>query len=410
MAVWRRTLVGWTLCCCWLVPSDPAAAQQQHPATPWQLPRPGYEPHLIKAGPLTVAPSLDISEGYDSNIFAAHNDVEGDFVTHIVPTLAAKTNHGNLSLNSRLWADQAVFLDHSKQNNTTFGGEAGGRYILSRRSELSVDVSGAHLAESRADPESTRGRDQGPAGYNMMSGALGYAYTHNRVTLSANMLVERYDYLDSGDQDRDRMEYRGTLRGSYVLTPRFNPFVEAYAERRDVDTARDRDGLDRDSTTTGFYVGTNIDITDKWWGEVAVGLFHVSNDDSALRPFLGVGARGSVTWSITPRSALTASVRREDVATIEIGASGRIETEFGLALEQEARHNLLTKIEVGVLQETYKEEDRQLVTPTGSASLEYLVNRRMSLTGTVGYSNRLSDRTLDRYERYYAMVGVRVQF
>jgi hypothetical protein len=410
MAVWRRTLVGWTLCCCWLASPDPATAQQQRPTTPWQLPRPGYEPHLIKAGPLVVAPALDVSEGYDSNVFAAHNDVEGDFVTHIVPSVTAKTDHGGLSLTSRLWADQAVFAEHSEQDNTTFGGEAEGRYALNRRSELSMDFSGAHLAESRADPESTRGRDQSPAAYNTASGTLGYAYTHNRVTLSANARVARYNYLDRGEQDRDRTEYRGALRGSYTLTPRFSPFLEAYVERRDVDTARDRDGLDRDSFTTGFYVGTNIDITDKWWGEVAVGLFHVDNDDPALRPFLGVGARGAVTWSITPRSALTASVRREDVATIEIGASGRIETEFGLALEQEARHNLLTKVEVGVLQETYKEEDRQMVTPTGSASLEYLVNRRMSLTGTIGYANRFSDRTLDRYERYYAMLGVHVQF
>lgn len=410
MAVWRRALVGWTLCCCWLIRPDPAAAQQQTPSTPWQLPRPGYESHPIKAGPLTLEPSLDVSEGYDSNIFAAHNDVEGDFVTHIVPSVDVKTNHEGLSLNSRLWTDQAVFADHSKQDNTTFGGEAESRYSLSRRSEVSMAFSGAHLTESRADPESTRGRNQSPAAYNTVSGTLGYAYTHNRVTLSATMLVDRYNYLDRGDQDRDRTEYRGTLRGSYILTPRFNPFLEAYAERRDVDTARDRDGLDRDSFTTGFYIGTNIDITDKWWGEVAVGMFHVDNDDPALKPFLGVGAHGSVTWSITPRSALTASVRREDVATIEIGASGRIETEFGLALEQEARHNLLTKVEVGVLQETYKDENRQMVTPTGSATVEYLVNRRMALTGTVGYANRMSDRALDRYERYYALLGVRMQF
>jgi hypothetical protein len=303
-----------------------------------------------------------------------------------------------------------VYADHAKQNNTTFGGEMESRYSLSRRSELSMGFTGAHLAESRADPESTRGRDQGPATYNFGSGTLGYAYTHNRVTLSATSLVTRVDYLDRGQQDRDRTEYRGTLRGSYILTPRFNAFLEAYAERRDIDAARDRDGIDRDSFTTGFYLGTEIDIADKWWGEVAVGLFHVHNDDSALDPFLGVGARGSVTWSITPRSALTASIRREDVATVEIGASGRIESEFGLALEQEARHNLLTKLEIGVLQETYKDEDRQLVTPTGAATVEYLINRRLSLTGSVGYANRLSNRSLDRYDRYYALVGIRLQF
>src|SRR3546814_6314246 len=115
----------------------------------------------------------------------------------------------------------------------------------------------------------------------------------------------------------------------------------------------DRGGLDRDATTLGFLTGAGLDIGTKWRGEIGVGLFRTNSDDPTLRSFSGFAANGKITWSPDERTAVTADVFRGDVATVQSGAGGRIDTRIGLRLDQEIRHNLLMSLRAGVRSEEH---------------------------------------------------------
>ncbi len=384
-----------------------ASAQEVRSLSPLALPRPGYESHPLQLGPVSVQPELAVTETYDDNVFATARNKEDDFVTSVSPTVNLSAGHGKLELSGRLSATVTEFADHEKEGSTTFGGNADARYALDRANQVAASVSYARLTESRADPESTRGQDESPATYDAMSGGVSYAYRRNRLGISVGAAAGHVDYTSDDESDRDRYSYNGSVRGTLTVTPRFDAFVEAYAERRDFVDTVDRSGLDRDAVLAGFYVGTVIAIASKWSGEVGVGLFRTYNDDDALPDFTGIGTRGSLTWSITPRTAVTAGFAREDMPTVTPGASGLIESRVTLRLEQEIRHNLIASAEVGYLRDDYQERNRQLSAVSGQVRAEYLINRNVSAVFSAGYAERTADVAEDEYDRFTTSIALR---
>lgn len=384
-----------------------ASAQEIRSLSPLQLPRPSYESHPLQLGPVSIQPELVVTESYDDNVFATARSKEDDFVTSVSPTVNLSAGRGKLDLSGRLSATVTEFADHEQEGSTTFAGNADARYALDRASQVGASISYARLTESRADPESTRSQDESPATYETMSSSVSYAYRRNRLGVSIGAAAGQVDYASDDESDRDRYDYSGSVRGTLTITPRFDAYVEAYAERRDFVDAVDRSGLDRDAVLAGFYLGTVIAIASKWSGEVGVGLFRTYNDDDALPDFTGIGTRGSLTWSITPRTAVTAGFAREDIPTVTPGASGLIESRVTLRLDQEIRHNLIASAEVGYLRDDYQERDRQLSAVSGQVTAEYLINRNVSAVFSAGYTERTADIAADEYDRFTTSVALR---
>ena len=383
------------------------SAQETRPLSPLHLPRPGYEPHPVRLGPVSIQPELVVTQSYDDNVFASARDPEGDFITSASPTARLSAGRGKLDLSGTISATVTEFAENRNEGSTTFGGTADARYALDRASEVAASVGYARLTESRADPESTRDRDESPAKYSATNAAVSYSYKRNRLGISVGAAAAHVDYGSGEESDRDRYSYSGSVRGTLTVTPRFDAFVEAYAERRDFIDTVDRSGVDRDAAIAGFYLGTVIAIADKWSGEIGVGLFRTYNDDASLPDFTGVGTRGSLTWSVTPRTAVTAGFAREDMPTVTPGASGLIESRATLRLEQEIRHNLIASAEVGYQRDEYQERSRQLTAISGQVTAEYLINRNVSAVFSVGYTDRTADIAEDEYDRFTTSVALR---
>src|SRR3546814_952036 len=125
-------------------------------------------------------------------------------------------------------------------------------------------------------------------------------------------------------------------------------------------------------------------------GEIGVGLFRTNSDDPTLRSFSGFAANGKITWSPDERTAVTADVFRGDVATVQSGAGGRIDTRIGLRLDQEIRHNLLMSLRAGVRRTSYRggAADQRETTASVGGEVEYLMNRHISI-----FVNRSEEHT-----------------
>jgi hypothetical protein len=79
-----------------------------------------------------------------------------------------------------------------------------------------------------------------------------------------------------------------------------------------------------------------------------------------------------------------------------------------LSLNQEVRHNLLTRVSIGYADQSYRGSARgSLKTVSSAAEAEYLVNRRWSLIAGASFADRSALGSVDRFERITVSAGIR---
>lgn len=374
------------------------------------LPRKGYEAKRLHYGRFVISPELAIEEMYDSNVFATSTNEEDDFVTTLSPRIDIDSGAGKLSASSSVYANIAEYLQNPRESNTTYGGSLESGYLINRANSMNGVLRYDRAVESRTDPEASD-RSEPPRKIDIFAGELGYQYRRNRVGLGARAAASRLDFLDPAEDDRDMLVYRGSVRGSYLLTPRFDLYVESYANRRDLDSEVDRSGVNRDTTTLGILTGIRVDIASKWQGAIGVGVFHSNPDDRSLESFSGISASGSLTWSPDERTALIFDVFRGDVATIQSGATGRVDTRASLRLEQEVRHNILFGAVASLRATEYRgASNREQLLASIRLEGEYLLNRHLSLFVNGDYTRRFARDEDEEFNRVLVGLGVRLRY
>jgi hypothetical protein len=186
--------------------------------------------------------------------------------------------------------------------------------------------------------------------------------------------------------------------------------VEPFVNRRDARLAVDRTGVDRDLTTYGAQLGVQLDVADRWTGALGIGRFRSNPDDPSLDSYGGFSMSGNLVWSPDARTRLILNGFSGDVATVRVGATGRIDTRIGLKLEQEIRHNLLAFAGIGWQQSRFRGTNpNTLESVPVSAEVEWLANRNFSLFGLVRHENRRADLIRDRFKRTEAGIGIRIR-
>lgn len=388
------------------------AGAQQLPRgfSAYDLPRQGYEPRLIEIGPFQISPQIVASESYDSNIFADEAAKESDLVATVAPTVTVGAEIGKLALRSELFSEFRKYRDNDQEDTTTYGGDLRADYELTPTQSLRFAGSAQRAYEERGAPDEQRAAAQGPAEFNYETLSLSYRYRRNRLGVTVAGEAERINFLESGESDKDLWLYGGSLRTSYLLTPRFDVFAQVGAERRDHDRAVDRSGFNRDTDVTTALVGVGVDIAAKVSGELAFGYFWSSPDDPAFDDNSGFAATGSLTWVVGPRTSLTANVSRRDLATIQAGASSNVQSRAGLLIQQEVRHNLLMTGSAQVVENSFEGASRDQLVFAIAGTVEYFVNRGVSLFGSARHIDRSSDREADEYDRQIVTVGLRLRY
>jgi hypothetical protein len=376
------------------------------------LPRPGYEPRNLRFGTTVIAPEVRVKGLYDSNVFATSTNPSNDFIISVAPHIDATSEFGALSFKSDIYADHREYTDHGRESRTTFGGGTKGGYAINQANRLSFGARFDRDVESRADPEATRDPNLPPRKIDGLGAQLGYAYRRNRIGIAVDGAVQKQNYLAPDENDRDMTTWRGALKLSAQLAAGRDVFVQGYVNRRDHRLNFDRSGINRDTTTLGALAGIGLDIGTKWRGEMGVGVFRSNPADATLKSFSGFAANGRITWSPDERTAITADVFRGDVATIQSGAGGRIDTRLGLRLDQEVRHNLLMSVRAGVRRTTYRgaASDARQTTASVGGEVEYLMNRYVSVFVNASYAKRYARIDTDDFKKGGVGIGLRLRY
>ncbi len=371
------------------------------------LPRPGYELGRWKIGNTILYPSLSVFTAYDSNLFSTSSGAQSVARTEIAPRLDAAFDGGQSKFRAQAYANARYNSRYTSEDRAAFGVNASLEQSLDSRDRLDTELRFDRGVQRRADPEVNRLLLR-PALFNSLSASLGFTRKNQRLTISMHGTVQNISYLDPGEAERDLTSYQIPLRVAYAISPRSAVFVEAYVNRRDARLAFDRSGVDRDVTTLGALAGISFDLGERLRGEIGVGGFNAS-PDGPLPAFSGIAFNGQLRWSPMTRTAVTLNAFRGDIATVQSGATGRIDTRVNLRVDQEIRHNLLGWLSVGYRGTTYRGNlGRKLDTVIVGGELEYLASRTVSVFANALYEHRSASRPLDRFDQTVVGIGIRL--
>lgn len=375
------------------------------------LPRPGYEPRTIRTGNLVIAPALMLNAAATDNVFALLRTRKSDVLFTIRPDVMARYRSSALDMRATAYANLYRYARFDAENVNEYGSAIEATRTLGGRHALTARAGYDRTFERRSDPEADLGRARPPALIDIFDGGLEYRYRGSKIGIIANVGATKLDYLPLADSDRDLVIYRGSLRGTVPVTPRVGIFLQGYANRRDTRLTTDRGGVDRQTTTVGVMTGVSFDIADKLQGDIGGGVLRENPEDIGIPPYTGFAANGRLLWRPRVRTAVVVEGFRGDVATVRIGAIGRIDTRISVSVDQEARHNILLRAAAGMRYIRFRGAfDQNQRYWNGEVEGRYLFNRHLSAVANIAYMRRDTDTDFSRFQRWQGTLGLRYAY
>jgi hypothetical protein len=386
----------------------PAQAQEgEEPVAVFNRPREGLDPKGLDLGAFRLFPSLTVSETYDDNIFADEDGEEADFITSITggAQLRSEWTRHDFTFDTRVRHQK--FLDNDEQDRTEYFLRPTMKFDLEGRDKAVISAEHSRRAIGRSDPEDDD--DEKPTQFNRF--AVGGEYIHriNRVFFGLEGEARRDDYFTSGDDVRDRFEYRFGLPVGYEVSAKTDVKVEPFVRRRDFDEDNAA-GADRDSVAAGALVGIDTELSPLFDLNFDVGFIANDFDDPRFDSRVDLIFAGEAIWYATPRTTVFGRAARRDLATSTSNASSKTQTSAGLEVQQELQRNLLLRVDLQYLNDDFHDDDRADDRANAAVELEYLLNRNLSLVTDVRHEERWSNVEGEDFSRNLITLGFRARF
>ena len=375
--------------------------------------RPEFDPLNVRLRSFILAPSVQVSGNYDTNVFTQSRNGKSDFFTSIQPTISLKSDWSRHQLNFETGADLTRYFNYDERDANDFYANIGGRLDISRDNILSGRGRVERLHEEPDSPDSPAGKGLDVVEYYRNLVELSYRHNFNRLFTIVGGDITRLDFEDQNGQDedtRDRNQYRGKFRLGYQLSPRINVFGDATYDVRRYD---ETPALDRDSQGVNLQVGSGIDITSVLFGEAGVGYVYRKYQDSQLDSVNGVSANAGITWNITQLTSLNftaqADVLESTITYEDDQASSNYRKSFGVEVWHELLRNVLLNANADYYRDDFEGTSRSDDTVDLGGGVRYLLNRNLSLDANYSYRTRWSDENDSEYSRNLIMIGLTAQ-
>jgi hypothetical protein len=373
----------------------------------FQKPRPDYDPLGLRSGNWLFYPEVTTGVAFDDNVFAEESDRTSDFIFTATPAFRLESDWNVHMLGVEGAVTGEKYADETDEDNIEARGTVFGRLDITGDDTLFGSASYRRETVSRDDPEENGGD---LTDVNRYIGRMGYIHQFARLNVRFDVVPQRYDYLASDDNDRDRNQLDVSTNISYALSPRITPFVAVGFQGRNYDSSVDDNGFDRDSQQFAAAVGARILITDLLVGELAVGVEHTEFDDDRFEALTTPQVLGSLTWNPTELTSVILRARRTEDPTTQAGSATKVVTAATIRVEHELLRNLLLYGEAGYHNDEFEDIDRTDHRFLAGLGGEFLLDRNFSFFAAYSFEDRLSDGGDDEFTRNLVLIGVRAQY
>ena len=352
-----------------------------------------FAPVGIRMGAFDLMPGLDVTEAYSDNIFRTQTAKKDDFITTISPQVQLKSDWARHELDFLASADVLKYANHDTENHENLNFAGDGRVDITKDMNAYAGASYHQLYEDRGSPNDQSGLH--PQKYDLASANAGFFNTFNRLSVRLDARADQYTYDDlptsTGivrEVDRNRLDTQGTARLGYDTLTGWEPFVRFNYINSDYRTARDRNGLNKDSNGYEVDAGTAMNLSGIWAGEAFVGYIEREFDDARLakieEPTFGV----SLTANATPLTSVNFIVNRTIGDSITAGSSSLTNTFYGVSADTEVMRNLVLGAGGNLTHTEYNGLSREDDVTTLGARARYFISTNFSLGPEISYVTR----------------------
>jgi hypothetical protein len=366
----------------------------------------------VRQGSFLIYPSLELANGYDSNVFGLQKGVKSAYRWEADPSVDVESDWSRNAL--RFTASGAIggYEPNSQFNYQDFNVTGYGRYDITGRSSAFAQLSQQRLHRSLSSPEAPTAANE-PSVYYLSTGTAGFTQGFDRVTALVTGTVDHYNYnsvkLVNGtttDQaNQDLTDYTPTVRFGYEIQPGYQAFVQgSYTATRYDEHCCGTAPVNRDSNTYQGVAGTALNLTGLITGEVYVGYLETTYSSPTFNTFSGVAFGGSLNWAITQLTTVTGSASRALEPTNFDNSSGIDRILAQVAVDHELLRNLLLNATVQYRQDAYQLIPNAVGPArtddyyTGAMGATYYLNRYLYLGATYQYQHRDSNIAGNNYD------------
>jgi hypothetical protein len=313
---------------------------------------------------------------------------------------------------------QGEFREYAGFSRETVGNgaiEATSRLDIAPNAHLVAGIGYALLHEDRGALVPFNG--VGPTQFAVGSAKAGFVVDPMPLGLRLDATAQSYAYNDvtlagggiGRETGRDRVVYALEPRLSYRILPGYDAFLRGAVNRRQYNSTRLADGLQRSSTGYAADLGIALGLPGFAAGEVYLGFESQGYDASAAKPIRAVDFGGNLEWRPMPATSLRFNLSRSIEDAALPGLRGYVQTAVRLGLEQEVVRRLLLLGSLGYIRADFA--GAALNSNLYEAMLEtrYMLSANLSAGLAYALQHRASDAALPNYTRHIVEVRLRGQ-
>ena len=359
-----------------------------------------------------VFPKLELDTTHESNLFRDDKNEVDDQIFRVQPSLLLASDWTRHYFRFFAGGDLGFHRRTTSENFEDFRASADGGVDVTDDTQVNAMLGFARGHESRERQDDPGGNVDPIVSYESKA-RLGGKYVGGPGLLRGDVEARNLDFQDSDGFDadeRDRAEYRATMRIGYELLPGTTFFVEPQGILIDYDREFDNSGFEQGSHGYSVLAGTTWDASGVTFFEAAVGYLQRSFEESRFDTFDGINFSLKMIWNPTDMLTVTANAGRK-VEQTSLSRSSSILTSFGDAkVDYGLLDSLILSLGVAFRNEDTQETERDDDVLNASLGARYLISRNWYAGMRYGYSQRSSNEDRNDFINHAISLRLGAQF
>lgn len=362
----------------------------------------------LRVGTFTVVPQITVTGGWSDNA-AGSASGGGNSLYSIAPDLQIRSDWARHQLDVSLRGSYAAYPGSGVQSEPSIDSTAALRLDAGDSTQINTSLGHSYSREDTSTAENPNGEGD----VNVITGSLGVTREAGILAATLRGGVARTMY--SEDQDgadrsgRNNTLYSATLRLDARTGAILQPFAEVTGLRRAYDEDCAAPCIRRDATGYALRSGVTIAAGPKLAGELAGGWRVERLDSGQLKDLAGLTVDGSLVWSPTRLTTVTAGLTTTLSPSDLAGSSGSILYSADLRVSHALSERLVAQAGAGYALRHYEGVGIDEATTSALAGATYALTRNVALTGTYTYRTFDSSIAGADYDENRIQAGVRIR-
>ncbi|MBD1548420.1 outer membrane beta-barrel protein [Roseibium aggregatum] len=361
----------------------------------------------IRLGSFTITPELTVTGGWTDNA-AGSSTGTSSRQYRIAPGIKGTSNWSRHQLDFALRGSYVGYPEQPSQSDPSLTASTTFKADLSASTTATAGVAYTFSREEASSVENI----SGDTNVHELTGTLGFTRNVGLVSATLGADVDRTSYATGGGSSstsgRDNTLYSASLRVEGRGGAIFEPFaVGSLLLRRFDNTCSDAICENRDANGYELRGGLTIAATPKLTGEISGGWRIEDIKDNRLAALQGVVVDGTLVWSPSRLTTVTAGLSTSFSPTDLDYVSGSIIYSGDLRAAHSFSDRFVGEAGVGYSYRTYQGDSIQTNTLTGFVGMTYAVTRNIAFKTQYNYTTYDSNTAGSDYTKNSIEAGFR---